>query len=325
MDDPDIQPASKLQNMLIKLNSSKNAKFKKIEHSRNNQSKNKEGSPIKINSSEINNLENYGLPSKNSNLVKSLYNLNKTQKTINTTRNKIGTYSSNANSILHTKEDKKESINIASTALSYMKNSFASSKESKKEESPKKNLSLNYSLKKILNSSRTSSNVNIETHVNYPKFVSSNNKINKQEDTTCNDDIIKLIGKKVNNLKIKLIQEDIKFRIDKNKFSKHIVKILEFVGNDCCGIYNSNKSLRTAMLQYLKNKSDYIIQKFRRLYNKYFYVFKCKLIVNSQNSKFLSNYFRTYSRFNNKSSNYNTRRIFWKYSYNNRTLKVQRR
>jgi hypothetical protein len=101
------------------------------------------------------------------------------------------------------------------------------------------------------------------------------------------DSLVKSIGEKISNLKIKLIEEDIKFRINIHKFvfNQNILKILQFMGGDIYGLYKSNKMINQIIKSYLNFQSHKIIEKFESRYLKFFEISEKFLIIKKYKNK----------------------------------------
>jgi hypothetical protein len=140
------------------------------------------------------------------------------------------------------------------------------------------NLNQNNNFAHVLNFSEPSATSSLMSTVapEHPKIVVHN----------C-DNIVKSIGEKITNLKLKLIQDDIKFRIDMNKllFNHNILKIVKFMGGDIYGLYKCNKMLNDIIRSYISYQSQKIIKKFVEVYDRFFEIADKYVVITKNKNK----------------------------------------
>lgn len=284
--------------------------------------------PPNSNSSGVNNLENFEIPSNNKHLLKILYDYNKQEKSLGKKLNIQGNYYNESNSLPTMSEPStsssraqnntnsgtlrsNENRNSFSNVLTYMKNS--------------KNLNTKSTICRNNNSP-----TQIQQNTYNPLFISNNENLFEYEDSptgvsvlNCNqnqqisighnsndpsatsslmssvvpehpkvvvhncENIVKTIGQKITNLKLKLIQDDIKFRIDINKllFNDNILNIVKFMGGDIYGLFKCNKIIHNMLKTYIRSQSEKIIKKFEDKYEKFFNISKNFVVIAMNKNK----------------------------------------
>jgi hypothetical protein len=282
--------------------------------------------PPNANSSGVNNLENFEIPSNNKHLLKILYDYNKQEKSPRKKLNFQGNYNYDSNSLptlsepstsssrQNNKNNSLRSIENRSSfsnVLAYMKNSknlhqkntvyqsnisptqiqtntynplFLSNNENYFEYDD------NLTGVSVLNCNQ-SQQICIDQRLNEPSAISSLMSTVVPEHPkivvhNC-ENIVKSIGQKITNLKLKLIQDDIKFRIDINKllFNDNILKIVKFMGGDIYGLYKCNKILHSILRMYIRSQSEKIIKKFEDKYENFFKISKKFVVIEMNKNK----------------------------------------
>lgn len=100
-------------------------------------------------------------------------------------------------------------------------------------------------------------------------FNDINTKITKN-----NNDIIRSIEDKINNLKFKLQQEDFYNKININKFTSNldvVIDLVKFMNGDVINFFDTCKQMRNIILHYLKAEChSFIIRQFENVYKNIF-------------------------------------------------------